>query len=213
MINVKKTTAIPLIALLLVSTFVLDSCKKKNIEYTIEGTLSDKSFNTNLAGATIKLYVTEVGNTSLIEVGSVTTGSDGKYSFKIKREKYESISISFSKDNYFEQQVTTSIDNLSVKETNTFNFDCYAKSWVRIHITGNGINDCRYIRQEGYSGCAECCPTTYQYFNTPIDTSVYCINKGNTLYQVYYNVMQTPTQGPVGVTTVPFDTTELLIAY
>lgn len=213
MLFVKKTTFKSALVLIVSSFFFIASCKKGNIEYTIEGTIQDKSFNNTLSGALVKLYVVEVGTSNLVELGSVTTGSDGKYSFKFKREKYESVTIAVSKNQYFEQQSSQSLDNLNVKESNVFNFDFYAKSWARIHILGNGTNDCRFIKQEGYSGCSECCPTSYQYFVQPTDTSVYCINKGNTLYQVYYNVMQTPTQGPIGVTTVPFDTTELLISY
>lgn len=212
-VSFRQVFTIPFFLLLIILGINLSACKKGNLEYKIEGTISDKSFNTTLAGATVTLYVLKIGTSTPIEFGHVTTGSDGKYSFSFKREKYESISIKVTKDMYFEENYNTTLDHLEVKKTNTINFDSYAKSWARIHITGNGLNDCRYIRQEGYSGCAECCPTDYQYFVLPTDTSVYCINRGNTLYQVYYNVMQTPTQGPIGITTVPFDTTELLIAY
>lgn len=193
--------------------FSISACKKNKLEYKIEGVISDKSLNSPLNGAMVTLYVTEIGAASQIQIASMTTGSDGKYAFSFKREKYEAITIKVTKNLYFDQEISASLDDLNIKNSNVFNFDVYAKSWARVHIVGNGINDCRIIRQEGYSGCAECCPTGYQYFNTPTDTSIYCINKGNTLYQVYYNVLQTPTQGPVGITTVPFDTTELLISY
>ena len=193
--------------------FITFSCKKKNLAYQLEGTIYDSSFNTTMSGATVSLLVVPTGTSTAKVLETQTTGSDGKYSFSFKREKYESIQILVTKSMYFDGELSTTLDNLDIENVNTNNFNIYAKSWVRIHITGNGTNDCKYIRQEGLSGCDECCPTTTQEFTTPTDTSVYCINNGNTIYQVYYNVLNTSTQGPIGVTTVPFDTTELLISY
>jgi hypothetical protein len=194
-------------------TLSTSGCKKKDITYEIQGTIADASFQNNLAGAEVALIVYPNGSTVGSVHSTVITGSDGAYSFSLKREKYAKIEISVTKPNYFSKSTTRLLDDLSLDEANTIGFALYARSWVRIHITGNGSKTVKYIRQEGISGCSECCPEGERFFYNVTDTSIYCINNGNTLYQVYYNVLTTSQQGALNVTSVPFDTTELLIAY
>lgn len=210
-----KTTFWVLIALFSMGLWTtLYSCKKKNLNYEIQGTIHDLSFSNNLAGATVTLMAYPATNiTEPVTLGTVVTGADGAYHFEFKREKYEKIKLFVSKAQYFDQSQERTLDNLDIEHTNQIDFSMYARSWVKIHITGDGVHDCKYIRQEGLHGCSECCPEEEHYFHVPIDTTITCINNGNTVYQVYYNVMLTPTQGPINVTTVPFDTTELLISY
>lgn len=197
-------------ALLLVFSF---SCKKKNLKYTIKGTIYDSSFNTPLSGASVSIYVTTTSNSTPVEKVSLVTDAAGNYSYELEREKLQSVIISVNKQNYFSDGTTTTLDNLSIEDDNTFNYNLYAKSWARLHFVSDGTKTIKYYKQVGKNGCAECCPTGEIQLSNITDHSVYCINNGNTQYQIFYDVQGTTNNGTLSVTTVPFDTTEILISY
>lgn len=71
----------------------------------------------------------------------------------------------------------------------------------------------QYIKQQGKANCAECCPIDQKTLNGAVDTSIYCINDGNTLYSIYYFATGMTGGTIEGVATNAFDTTELLINY
>lgn len=189
------------------------SCKKKNLKYTIKGTIYDSSFNTALAGAKVSIYVTTTSNSTAMEKVSLTTDASGNYSYELDREKLQNVIISVSKENYFSDGITTTLDNLSLEEDNTFNYNLYAKSWARLHFVSDGTKTIKYYKQAGKNGCTECCPAGEIQLNNITDYSVYCINNGNTPYQIFYDVQGTTNNGTLSVNTVPFDTTEILISY
>ncbi|MNY52470.1 hypothetical protein D3C86_1881440 [compost metagenome] len=118
-----------------------------------------------------------------------------------------------SKTNYFGDETTTILDNLSLEDDNTFNFSVYAKSWARLHFVSNGTKTIKYLKMAGKSGCTECCPGGEMELSNVTDYSIYCINNGNTLYQIFYDVQGTSNNGTLSVTTVPFDTTDITINY
>ncbi len=205
-----KSLALYFGALLMILTF---SCKKKNLKYVIKGTISDSSFNVPLSGAKVTIYVTTTSNTTPVQKVSLTTDASGNYSYELEREKLQSVIISVDKNNYFSDGTTTTLDNLSLDDDNVFSYNLYAKSWVRLHFVSDGTKTIKYYKQVGKNGCAECCPTGEMQLTNVIDQSVYCINNGNTQYQIYYDVQGTTDNGTLSVNTVPFDTTEILISY
>jgi hypothetical protein len=197
-------------ALLLVFNF---SCKKKNLKYVLKGTVTDSSFNAPLSGAKVIIYVTTTANNTPVQKVELTTDASGNYSYELEREKLQNVIISVEKDNYFSEGSTTTLDNLSLDDDNTFNYSVYAKSWVRLHFLSDGTKTIKYYKQAGKSGCAECCASGEVQLNNVTDQSVYCINNGNTQYQIFYDVQGTSNNGTLSVNTVPFDTTDILIAY
>jgi hypothetical protein len=196
--------------LLLIFNF---SCKKKTLKYTIKGTIYDSSFNTPLSGASVSIYVTTTSNSTPVEKVTLTTDAAGNYSYELEREKLQSVTISVNKQNYFSDGTTTTLDNLSLEDENTFNYNIYAKSWARLHFVSDGTKTIKYYKQVGKNGCAECCPSGEIQLNNITDHSVYCINNGNTQYQIFYDVQGTSNNGTLSVNTTPFDTTEILISY
>lgn len=204
-------------ALILLLGTSLGSCKKKKISYTVEGIITDASYSQPLSGATVQLYGTPAGSSNpsqLIE--TVTTGSDGKYSFKFDRDKTEQYVIIATKNQYFEASSNFTSESLSTTETNTRNISTTAKSWVKlrfINLMPEPTDELKYIRQSGKSNCAECCYGGDQYLYGAVDTSIYCINDGNTTYSYYYWVLNTQNNGPKSIITQPFDTVELLLNY
>lgn len=201
---------IPILGIL--AFFAINSCKKKNLTYQIKGTVHDSSMNAPLAGAQVVIKASSSGSVATT-LATLTTDANGNYSYELKRDKYQGITISVTKANYFSDGSTSTLDNLSLEDDNIFNYNMYARSWVRLHFVSDGTKVIKYYKQGGKNGCTECCPTGEIQLDNIIDESVYCINDGNTLYKIFYDVQGTTNNGTLQVNTVPFDTTELLISY
>ena len=194
----------------------LFGCKKGAGEFVIKGTITDVTFDTGLNGATIELYKVPVASNNEFLVESKTLGTDGSYSFTVPREKMEKYLIRVNKNLYFPIESSIYYSTLNVESDNIRNFSTNAKSWVELKFLNNNPlpNDhLRYIKQQGYSGCMECCPITEQDYYGAIDTSIYCVNLGNTVYSIYYWIIGSNNQGLLEATTTPFDTTQIYLPY
>lgn len=193
------------------------ACKKKHITYIVEGTVTDNSFSQPLSGATVKLYKASGSNFTLgTLIETQTTGSDGAYHFEFDRDKTEAYVVVVEKNNYFGTSANFTQEGLDTDNPNVRNFSIYAKSWVKLRFVNLNplpTDELQYIRQNGKSGCEECCPGGDQFLIGAVDTAIYCINDGNTTYGYYYWVLNTQNNGPKSIVTVPFDTVELLLNY
>ena len=121
-----------------------------------------------------------------------------------------------NKSLYFPIESLVYYSSLNVGSDNIRNYSTSAKSWVELRIINNSpspLDHLRYIKQQGLANCAECCPTTEQNFYGATDTSIYCINKGNNLYSILYQVLGTNNTDITETVTTPFDTTQIYLAY
>ncbi len=203
-----------LILIIVVSTF--SGCKKGAGTFTIKGIITDETFNTGLSGATIELYKVPVASNNEILVDSKILGADGSYEFTFPREQIEKYVIRVNKNLYFPIESLVYYSSLNVESDNFRNYGTAAKSWVEIRLLNNSPNigdHLIYTKQQGLNGCLECCPITEQNFYGATDTSIYCINKGNTLYSILYQVIGTNNTGIKEAITIPFDTTQIYLAY
>lgn len=202
--------------LILIISLCAFSCKKGKGEFILSGQISDETLNQTLAGATVKLYQVPVGTTQLELIGSQTLGSDGKYNFTFSRDKIEKYVLRVSKHNYFDLEKSIYFSSLTLEEENVRDYSTTAKSWVKIHLLNQSPqpgDQLVYIKQQGKTGCEECCQSGTQYFQGAVDTTFYCINDGNTTYSFLYSISGTSTSEILGVVTVPFDTTEIYLPY
>ncbi|MFM7595423.1 MAG: carboxypeptidase-like regulatory domain-containing protein [Flavobacteriales bacterium] len=201
---------------LFIALLLLFGCNKGAGTFTLEGVITDASFNQPLAGATVELYGLGSSSNQYTMVASAVTGADGKYTFSFDRTRTEKYTLFVKKPLYFEQEIDVYYSQLKLKETNIRNVTTSAQSWVEIRIFNNNAanNDhLQFIRQQGKSGCAACCIGDFTHLYGAQDTSIFCINDGNALYSIEYAVFGTSNTGILGVTTVPFDTTVLNLTY
>jgi hypothetical protein len=202
-----------ILLLAMTSLISLNGCKKKNLTYTINGVITDLTFNTPLANATVSISTTSISNPAEEVKATLTTDANGYFEYELNRDKIQNVRISVNKQDYFTDETLTTLDQLSLDDPNVFNYSIYAKSWVRLRFVGDGTKDVKYYKLIGKNNCDECCATGEMHMVNATDSSVYCINNGNTVYQIYYDVLGTSNHGNLEVTTVPFQTTELLINY
>jgi hypothetical protein len=201
--------------LILIATCFL-GCKKGAGTFTLKGIISDETFNSGLSGATIDLYKVPVASNNEILVESKTLGNDGAYSFTFPREQIEKYVLRVNKNLYFPIESLVYYSSLDVESENIRNFSTAAKSWVEIRLLNNSPNAGDHLiftKQQGLDGCAECCPIIEQNFYGSTDTSIYCINNGNALYSILYQVLGTNNTGIKEAVTTPFDTTQIYLAY
>lgn len=209
--DMKKMLCLALVILLAVS------CKKKEIDFTLKGTVTDATFGGGLQGATVKLTKVPAASGAYVVVGNATLGADGSYSFTFERDKAEKYILEISKDRYFGIQHTVNFSEFSTEEPLVKNFSTNAKSWVKlrfVNVSPAANSDVlKFNKQEGKTGCPECCTTDAHYLYGIVDTTFTCVNNGNTTYSYYYNVQGTPVQGIESVVTVPFDTVTIFKEY
>jgi hypothetical protein len=145
------------------------SCKK-NIDYTIKGQVTDSSLGGNLSGATVELYSYSKGSVTGELMQTTQTDSQGNYSFTFDRERYDKLEVKIIKANYFTDSKVVLFSEMSNKEDYILDLNIYARSWVKLHFTGNGTSDLKYIRQEGKKDCDECCTDQEVFLYDNVDT-------------------------------------------
>ncbi|MEY4603086.1 MAG: hypothetical protein RIT43_378 [Bacteroidota bacterium] len=195
---------------------LLISCSKKKAEFTITGTVADNTFSQNLTNATVKLYQVPVGSTDEVLIGTATTDLQGNFSFTFPRDKMEKYILRVSKNLYFDVEETIFFSELALDKPYVRNVATTAKSWAKLtfhNLNPQVADHLQYIKQNGKVNCLDCCPATYQDYYGALDTSIYCINDGNTNYSYLYWVLGTPAQGTQTVFTTAFDTTEVVLNY
>lgn len=197
-----------LFSLLLLFSFTM--CKKDDASFTIKGKITDGTYSTGLANATIKVYQlnSSSGENSLIQ--TITTDSNGDYSFTLDRDPFSYLTFEITKTNYFSLNETVYFSSLTTKEDNIRSYTTTGKAWAKIHLTSSSpFTDLDISKTNGKSDCAECCPSGFQSFNGIFDTTFYCINDANTIYSFVYLANSGATTGTKSETT-PFGDTVLI---
>ncbi len=87
-------------------------------------------------------------------------------------------------------------------------------SWVKLRFINQvpvSTDVLKYTQTQGKTGCTLCCPSGEHVLLGAVDTTIYCINDGNTNYTYSYIVGSIP--GTKSAITTAFDTTEILLTY
>lgn len=193
---------------------LLVGCKKGRVELTLKGVISDSTFGTKHEGALLYLYEVEAGSLDENLIGSTTLASDGSYEFTFKRNKVESYHLLVIKDGYFDIDQIISLSDLTTKEENIRDYNTTAMSWAKVHLkTFNPSGHLIVLKTKGKSNCPDCCPGGDMEFWGTLDTTFYCINDGNTIYEYKYYDLGGSTNGFINASTVAFDTTDLTLIY
>ncbi len=201
--------------ILILTSIALFSCKKGTAEFHIKGQVSDDTFSGALTGATLRLYKIEAGSLNESLIKSAVIDNSGAYSFTFERDKAESYRLELSKSNYFSVTKEIAFSSLTTEEDNIVNISSTAKSWVDLHfVHNNGLasDELTFIKQEGKQDCDECCGTSSVTLIGNIDTTIRCINDGNTTYSFLWTY-NNGSPAIESITTTPFDTVELLLNY
>lgn len=191
--------------------FILASCKKDELSFMIEGNVNDGTFGAELSNATVSIFIFPVGATLGTKATTLTTDSQGAFSYDLEREKYEKIEIVVNKNNYFSYTDVVPFSELTTDGKNIFTYELKAKSWTKFVIYNQQPalqnDELKILKDSGKEGCSECCSNGYYYYYGAADTTVYCPNDANNYMKFYYWVNGNETNGVDSVYNTPFDTT------
>lgn len=195
-------------------TIMLFSCKKGQTEFEINGFVYTQSLADPVTDATIEVYKTVAGSTDLQYVSTYKTDEKGNFSFIVKRDKFTALNLKISKKNYFSLDKTIYFSDLSVEEANYLHYFTTSKGWAKIHLKSVVSGDNLTIsRINGKKDCEECCPSGFQSFTSPFDTTFYCINDGGTEYSLNYIINNGSNSGTKSVITPVGDTALIEISF
>lgn len=204
--------------LFLISLLFLTSCKKKELTFTLKGTITDGTYGGGLANATVKLYEIPAGSASPSEfLGSAELGSDGKYSFTFKRNVSEAYYLKIEKTNYFTAEETISFSAFSTESDLEKNYSLKAKGWIRLSIQNTGTTEISDLFQftvlEGLLNCSSCAPSGEQKLYGAIDTSFVFLNNGDQNFKLVFSATGQSILETREAITPAFDTTEMVFTY
>lgn len=198
------------IVFILSFSLIIFSCKKGLTEFEVNGTLYTHSINEPISNATIELYKTIAGTTELTYVSTYKTDETGNFTFTIARDKFESLTLRISKDNYFSLEKIVYFSDLSVDESNELHYFTTSKGWAKIHLKSNSQgNNLNTSRLAGKHDCEECCPSGFQLYSGIFDTTFYCVNDGGTEYSFNY-ILNNGASSGIKSTITPFADTATL---
>jgi hypothetical protein len=194
------------------------SCKKKELTFQFKGTVSDLTFNKGLEGAVLTLEeVAANGSSNSTQIINTTIGADGAFDFTFKRNSAIKYKLKITKKDYFTISEDIPFSDFSTESPLVKNYSSYGKSWVKLRFVNQApflSSDLfRFVKQEGKEGCEECCPIYEREFLGIVDTTIYCINDGNTVYSYYYWSQNPNAAGLESITTIAFDTVEIVKYY
>lgn len=202
------------LALLLIS---FNACKKGKASFTLQGFVYDETLQSAMENQTVSLYQVIAGTNTEKLVASTKTDALGIYTFTFNRDKAEKYILRVAPTNYFPVEEFLNFEELSIEEVNYKNLSTTAKAWVKLVFTNgdpsNSWDNLRFTLDEGKTGCDECLEEGAHNLIGAVDTVIYTVNDGNTLYRYYYELLSTPLAGYNSATTNAFDTTTLILEY
>ncbi len=203
---------------LLLILFVFASCKKKEIDFEFSGNVKAPVSGLNVENAKVKFYTYSSGNNIESLKGSTKTDASGNYEIKIERSKFETLVIKVSKDNYFTEERTFPIDNLTTAKTNEVSHSLSPKSWTRLFLKNNAPtefdDELKIQKVSGKTDCEGCWPNANYIFKGSLDTVIYIPNDGGTTLSFYWWTKgSTVSDGLANIHTTPFDTVDYSIIY
>ena len=188
---------------------LFSACKKGELAFVLEGNVEDATLGSSLSGANVSIYTFSSGSSIGVLAKTITTNSQGDYSYELVRDRYDKIEISVHKENYFSFLDIIPFDDLTTEESNKFDYSLNAKSWTRFVIINqqpNQSDEFKLLKESGKENCDECCPNSFSYYYGAVDTVVYCPNNANSTMKFYFWVNGNQANGVDSVYNTAFDT-------
>ncbi len=173
---------------IIIIVFIASSCKKKNKEIIITGTVinSVKSEQLNNVNVILsgKIIESNKWTNSYSKLASTNSDNNGKYTLKLDAVRVSEYKLSFIKENYIDETKIIQPDDISTDKENVVNADMYIKSFIDIKINNtNPVNQNDYmsLTLSGYfKNCTSCCTDEkFEFKGQEINQNIICICPGN----------------------------------
>lgn len=208
-------------SLILLFTF---SCKKKDNNIVITGTVTDIKSGQPASGLTLRLYIDEVQSGSYSNkftlLQTVTTDGQGNYSFSNPYKTAVQYKITTFSANYYDDIEMINPDNLTTEHDNTLDFSVNSKSRYKIAFKNANPFDTNdeilfSVSNTDLTNPDGCGPVSINLFGMFVDTLVTCpVYGGQTMYYSYVVTKNSITNQYSGNTYCPVgDTAIVTIQY
>lgn len=201
------------------------SCKKKEKNIVITGTVTDTKSGLPASGLSLGLYIKEVASNSyssnkftLLE--TVSTDNQGKYSFSNPYKTAEQYKITSQSTSYYDHVEMINPDNLTTEHDNTINFTINSKSYYKIAFKNANPFDSNdeilfSVSNTDLTNPDGCGAVTVDLFGMLVDTLVSCpVYGGQTMSYSYVVTKNSITNQYSGNTYCPVgDTAIVTIQY
>lgn len=167
---------------------VFVSCKKKETELTISGTVYDPDLQQYVSSATVVLsgngMQSGVYVPSFTQIATTTTDATGKFSFAFVREKADNYRLVVKKDMYFEKTIEFSASVFDQSPDYVEEVELRPSGFVQIHLKNAYPSDNDDLVVFYFTNCVEdcidCCLNTPRNgYGPAFDTTFTCRFYGN----------------------------------
>lgn len=204
----------------MIALTVLPGCKKKTIQYTFQGHVTESVNQTALSGVNVevsqRVYNGTVASAYFNTAGSATTASDGNYTIVFDRDKVFEFKIEMQKAGYFDFAEVIGSADVSTDEPKVTNHAMEPQSWVTFHLTNIGgmtTDEFTMVRYNFRTGCDGCTTNDYFFYNGIVD-SVFTISSTGGVYARYsYKTPGSSFYQNDSVYMTPFDTVLVNLSY
>jgi hypothetical protein len=196
---------------IILTSFLVVSCKKKSLNFTISAYINDESFNKAISNFNLTITQVNVDGSlgkDLIKQEIIT--NNGNFEVTFKRDKALKYILRIEKENYFEFKEEINFSDLSTEIPLLKYYKLLAKSWIKFRIKNvfpvNNSDVYTLYFDEAKFECEECCNYQKLLFNGNIDSTIVCPFGGNITYRFPYIISSPLKQDKFEVKTVAFDT-------
>jgi hypothetical protein len=197
------------------------SCKKDQIQFTVNGTVSNEITKAAINQVKLSFYQTEVNNNALnpnfIFLGTTTTKANGEYSFTFDRKNIDKFKIIVEHDEFYNIETVYSSALLSTVDENNFSFDLESKAWIKVRLKNSFVENnelLNFYKHNVKEECEECCVKgNLAVPHTIPDTTFVCNVVGDTYFKYTYGESTANTSTTDSVLCTQFDTTSIFIQY
>lgn len=172
------------------------SCKKKDLNFNIEGVITDAAFQTPCSAGKVKLFKVAAGTSQEVFIAEQEL-TNGEYSLTFARDRSEKYVLYFERENYFEEELTVFFKDLSVEEPYLLNFNVDARSYMTWVVTDvfpqSNQATCTIVKLNGRASGTETCPNgSYDFFGGgSVSDTLRCAVRGNAY--IRFNVIKLPS--------------------
>ena len=202
---------------------LLSTCKKEDLELTINGIVQDPNLALVLSSASIQLAAKEISggtfNNNFNTVANTSTNSNGQFSLTFERKTVSEYRIRVSKNGYFEKEVFITGDAVQPDSPYNVSIEAIPQAFYSLRVQNtNPIDDSDRISYRNTNAdleCSCCTNQTVTLIGQQIDTSYTCVHEGAKWLKYYYEVEKNGNTNSFidSIFLTAFDTTSNHIQY
>lgn len=196
------------------------NCKKKELTYKIEGTVTDMNTKLAATNTTVRFYqkdfIAGVVSEKYTFLAETKTNSSGIYNFETPRTRVFDFKIEIDDPRYYFTTFIYQSDEINSDGVNVLENKIESRSWVKLILNNPFVPSGEQLnlnKSNFKEDCTDCCTNGGMSFKEKSDTTLICPTIGGTQVILNYGEVLTSTQFNKTIDCTPFDTVVYIINY